>query len=74
MELKTLKDLRDFVGSIQSLPDDYLLVVGVPVSRSLRSEPGSRNINQYVASVAITAAYGDNQVVLFEGSGDAFWR
>lgn len=71
MELKTLKDLRDFVGSIKGLPDDYLLVVGVP---GIRTGAGSQSINQYVASVGITEAYGGYEVVLIEGSGDAFWK
>ena len=74
MKLKTLKDLRDFVESSKSLPDDYLLVIGVPISRGTRTIADYQKVSQYVLSVEVVESYGDNEVVLLEGSGDTFWK
>jgi len=74
MKLKTLKDLRDFVESSKNLPEDYLLVIGVSVLRGTRTIADYQKVNQYVLSVEVVESYGDNEVVLLEGSGDTFWK
>lgn len=74
MKLKTLKDWRDFVEATSGLPDHYFLVVGVPVLKDVRTDAGSPSINQYVGLVGVRGAYGGNEVVIIEGSGDTFWK